>query len=313
MEHVTETMTEFIPIREISRVTGVNTVTLRAWERRYGLLVPHRTPKGHRLYTQNDIRRVEKIQQWLARGVAISKIGSLLASNLALPQHENQGAEAHSVWREIALQMHDAIDKFQRSRLEHLLSEALALYPSDLVADNILLPLLENLRGNVLGMGAKLFFFISVLYEFLHAAVHRQRQAAREGNLLILTASSGAQPELLLLEHSLAMRQHQTTLLPWVDVKEALIAAQALEPDAIVFAGFEAPSVHAIKTQLALLLEKQSAPVVVAGSIATLVPALNFPNDKVKFFGVSMQQICSAVGNLISTRRGDDDASLVST
>ena len=28
-----------------ARITGVNAVTLRAWERRYGLIVPHRTAK----------------------------------------------------------------------------------------------------------------------------------------------------------------------------------------------------------------------------------------------------------------------------
>ncbi|MFO7703780.1 MAG: MerR family DNA-binding transcriptional regulator, partial [Halopseudomonas sp.] len=35
-----------LPIREVSRVTGVNAITLRAWERRYGLITPHRTEKG---------------------------------------------------------------------------------------------------------------------------------------------------------------------------------------------------------------------------------------------------------------------------
>lgn len=40
----------WLPIREVSRITGVNAVTLRAWERRYGLIVPHRTAKGHRLF-----------------------------------------------------------------------------------------------------------------------------------------------------------------------------------------------------------------------------------------------------------------------
>ena len=37
------------PIREVSRLTGVNAVTLRAWQRRYGLVQPARTEKGHRL------------------------------------------------------------------------------------------------------------------------------------------------------------------------------------------------------------------------------------------------------------------------
>ena len=40
---------ELFPIREVARLTGVNPVTLRAWERRYGLIQPTRTESGHRL------------------------------------------------------------------------------------------------------------------------------------------------------------------------------------------------------------------------------------------------------------------------
>src|SRR5690606_9199382 len=68
-----------LPIREISRLTGVNTVTLRAWARRYGLLKPQRTAKGHRLYTAEDVQRVKDIQASLGRGLAISKVREILA------------------------------------------------------------------------------------------------------------------------------------------------------------------------------------------------------------------------------------------
>ena len=40
-----------INISEVCQQTGVAAVTLRAWERRYGLIKPKRTPKGHRLYS----------------------------------------------------------------------------------------------------------------------------------------------------------------------------------------------------------------------------------------------------------------------
>lgn len=36
---------ELFPIREVARLTGVNPVTLRAWERRYGLIQPMRTDR----------------------------------------------------------------------------------------------------------------------------------------------------------------------------------------------------------------------------------------------------------------------------
>ncbi|MEX5590846.1 MerR family transcriptional regulator, partial [Pseudomonas urmiensis] len=61
---------ELFPIREVSRLTGVNAVTLRAWERRYGLIQPTRTDSGHRLYSHADIDDIRRILGWLERGVA---------------------------------------------------------------------------------------------------------------------------------------------------------------------------------------------------------------------------------------------------
>ena len=60
-----------LPIRELSARTQINTVTLRAWERRYGLLTPQRTAKGHRLYSEKDVAKVERILDIVARGVPI--------------------------------------------------------------------------------------------------------------------------------------------------------------------------------------------------------------------------------------------------
>jgi len=72
---------QLFPIREVARLTGINPVTLRAWERRYGLIVPTRTESGHRLYSMTDIERVRSILGWIDRGVAVSKIGTLLAGS----------------------------------------------------------------------------------------------------------------------------------------------------------------------------------------------------------------------------------------
>ena len=44
-----------MPIGEVARRTGVTVPTLRAWERRYGLLLPVRTAGGHRRYTDEDV------------------------------------------------------------------------------------------------------------------------------------------------------------------------------------------------------------------------------------------------------------------
>ena len=44
--------TAHYPISTVSALTGINPVTLRAWERRYGLIQPHRTDKGSFSFTQ---------------------------------------------------------------------------------------------------------------------------------------------------------------------------------------------------------------------------------------------------------------------
>ena len=67
-------------IGDVSQKTGVASVTLRAWERRYGLIKPQRTAKGHRVYNQGNIQDIQHILSWLNRGVAISKVATLLAS-----------------------------------------------------------------------------------------------------------------------------------------------------------------------------------------------------------------------------------------
>ena len=75
---------ELLPIREVVRLTGVNPVTLRAWERRYGLIEPLRTEGGHRLYSQQDVQTIRSIMSWTERGVTVSKVGELLARSKSL-------------------------------------------------------------------------------------------------------------------------------------------------------------------------------------------------------------------------------------
>src|SRR5450631_2613593 len=45
-------------IGELSRRVGVSEHVLRAWESRYGLLKPARSPGGYRLYSEDDQSRV---------------------------------------------------------------------------------------------------------------------------------------------------------------------------------------------------------------------------------------------------------------
>ncbi|EMC8540011.1 MerR family transcriptional regulator, partial [Pseudomonas aeruginosa] len=93
-----------LPIREVTRLTGVHPVTLRAWERRYGLVVPQRTGKGHRLYSEEQVERIRRILVWLERGVAISQVRALLER-----PEETPAADVESPWERLHEQLLDAI------------------------------------------------------------------------------------------------------------------------------------------------------------------------------------------------------------
>ncbi|MER0510949.1 MerR family transcriptional regulator [Aeromonas veronii] len=127
------------PIREVSRLTGVNAVTLRAWQRRYGLVQPARTEKGHRLYSEQDIRQIGEILSWLERGVSIGQVKGLLSEPYSEPVSDH--------WQQTLEQFSQALLAFNQRKAEAELNDLLASYPFELVRSRILQPLVERLLG----------------------------------------------------------------------------------------------------------------------------------------------------------------------
>src|SRR5512141_1829311 len=61
-------------IKAIARLVGLLPVTLRAWERRYGLPVPRRGEQGYRLYSDYDLRTLRWIKSQVDNGLNISRV-----------------------------------------------------------------------------------------------------------------------------------------------------------------------------------------------------------------------------------------------
>lgn len=59
---------ETLPVAAVARRLGVAPATLRTWDRRYGIGPRAHTTGRHRRYTQDDIARLELMQQALLRG-----------------------------------------------------------------------------------------------------------------------------------------------------------------------------------------------------------------------------------------------------
>lgn len=139
-------------LKVIMRETGIKADTLRAWERRYGLPAPERTPGGHRLYSQYDIETIKWLQARQVEGLRINRAVDLWRSIeesgqdplLALPLEEIKKPIVASelVSGETLDEMKEkwiaACMAFDEPSAENLLAQAFARYPLETVCLEIL-------------------------------------------------------------------------------------------------------------------------------------------------------------------------------
>jgi len=67
-------------IGELARRTGVGVSTLRAWETRFQFPTPERSATGHRLYSEDDVERVEAVLRLVAEGLTLAAAITRVAS-----------------------------------------------------------------------------------------------------------------------------------------------------------------------------------------------------------------------------------------
>lgn len=186
----------WLPIREVARLTGVNAVTLRAWERRYGLIVPLRTPKGHRLYSQDQVQEIQTILTWLNRGVAVSQVKHLLdnAPTASTP--------AENDWQHLRQTLSLAISQLAERKVDDTFNQAMALYPPRTLCEHLLMPLLAEQEQHWQGQfGSQMeqVFFYSWLRSKLGARIyHNNRQLQGPPLLLVNQSDLALEPHLWL-------------------------------------------------------------------------------------------------------------------
>ena len=205
---------ELFPIREVARLTGVNPVTLRAWERRYGLIVPTRTDSGHRLYSMSDIERVRSILGWIERGVAVSRIGKILARSEPLQALShiipNSLVEAdYAQWQQQVLA---AVNGFDDLQLEQVYGQIFSSYALPVVFQDILIPVWKQLlqRQDQFGVTSEWLF----LDGFLRSRVVQRLLLTREKqpHHVVICALDGHCRELELLVAALFLSSGPSTI-----------------------------------------------------------------------------------------------------
>lgn len=249
-----------LPIRDVSRLTGVNAVTLRAWERRYGLVLPHRTAKGHRLYDAGHLARIRAVLAWLDRGVPVSQVKALLRGG------QSPDIDITSQWDEQRAKLLEAIDALADRRLDERFNAALSLYPPHTLCQQLLLPLLTQLESRWRDQyGARLerVFFNAWLRSKLGTRIHHNnRQNSGAPLLLINPCEQPMNPGLWLTAWLASNTGCPVEVLEWpVPVAELPLALARMEPRALAF-----HADHALNGQLPRLLMGHACPVLLSGA-----------------------------------------------
>lgn len=134
-------------IGEVSRRTGVAVPTLRAWERRYGLLAPARSEGGQRLYSDGDVARVDAMQRlledgWSASAAAreVTRGGVVPIARLRPPSGSDRATGAAA---ELIAQLERAIDAFDAAAADGVVDDVLARLDVPRALDEVILPVLR--------------------------------------------------------------------------------------------------------------------------------------------------------------------------
>ena len=139
-------------LKAVVRQTGVKPDTLRAWQRRYGLPSPSRSPGGHRLYSQRDIDTIKWLTARQQEGLSIKRAVEqwrtieadgrdplqepvAAATQSAVPQPLYTGGETLEQMRHDWL---DACLAYDEQKATMILNQAFALYPPETVAVQLL-------------------------------------------------------------------------------------------------------------------------------------------------------------------------------
>ncbi|VVP71901.1 hypothetical protein PS918_01273 [Pseudomonas fluorescens] len=265
---------ELFPIREVARLTGVNPVTLRAWERRYGLIVPTRTDSGHRLYSMTDIERVRSILDWIERGVAVSKIGKILARTAPLQalSHIIPNDLVQADYAQWQSQIQAAVSAFDDIQLEQIYGQIFSTYAQPVVFQDILIPLWKQLlqRQDSFGRTSEWLFLDSFLRSRVlqRLLLIRDKQPRR----VIVSALAGQCRELELLIAALFLSSGHTgvrVLTIGQPFDELTLVCERIKPQALVLFSNHVPAPE-LPRRLNRLAMSLDCPVLLAGDASDL-------------------------------------------
>jgi len=274
-------------IGELSRRLGVSDHVLRAWENRYGLLQPVRSPGGFRLYSEADQARVRRMQAYLAGGLSAAE-----AARAALGDDPgttaSAGGPSASAAGELAAALRQAMDAFDEPAAQAVLDRLLAGFTVPAFLRDIVLPFLADLgerwqRGTAT---VAMEHFASNLIRGRLAGLARG-WGSGGGRQALLACPPSELHELALMMFGIVLHRNGWRidyLGTNTPVSELARVAAASRPDLVVLAATVPQSLEPFREELTSVA--RHTPLALAGAgataeFATAVGARLMPGDPV--------------------------------
>jgi hypothetical protein len=221
-----------------------------------------------------DVERVRSILGWIERGVAVSKIGKILAKAAPLqalshliPQDLVQAD--YSQWQQ---QIEAAVVSFDEVRLDQVYGQIFSTYSQPVVFQDILLPLWKQLlqRQDTFGRTSEWLF----LDGFLRSRVLQRLLLIRDKQprRVIVCALAGQCRELELLLAALFLGSGQTgvrVLTIGQPFDELTLVCERIKPQALVLFSNHVPTAE-LPRRLNRLAMSLDCPVLLAGDASDL-------------------------------------------
>lgn len=193
-----------LPLRTVSRLTGLSADVIRAWERRYGVVSPTRGPRGARLYSADDVAQLRLLRRAVSSGRAIGDVARLsrgaLESLVRVPEARAARPAPATHGNEILAHAVSTLERFDWAALDRCIGDALVGLGARDFVDQFAAPLMTDVgqRWSDGRLSVADEHLVSGLMHNVLAGVLRSRGRSGHPTVLLATAS-GERHELGLL------------------------------------------------------------------------------------------------------------------
>jgi len=196
-------------IKVVARMTGLSPDVIRAWERRYGAIVPPRAERGIRLYRDQDVKRLLLLKEAIAMGHAIGRLAALSDTELAAMLARSPAPLATGL-SPLVERVISAIARLDYAAADEALGEAAALLPPSALLAEVVQPLLTHVgeTWSYQPLGIAREHLTTGLLRHLLGTLLRTRHVDRRLPPVILGTLPGELHEMGLLMAGLLIASH---------------------------------------------------------------------------------------------------------